>query len=103
MLGATAVLQLLVFAASGSVALLADLIHNFGDAATAIPLAIAFAVRSARAERWAGLAVVLAILVSAYVAGYEAVDRLLNPDEPEYLLALAPAGQSAFSATGGQR
>jgi len=51
-LGATAILQLLVFLASGSVALLADLIHNFGDAATAIPLAIAFALRSARAERW---------------------------------------------------
>jgi cation diffusion facilitator family transporter len=95
-LGATAVLQLLVFVASGSVALLADLIHNFGDAATAIPLAIAFALRSARAERWAGLAVVLAIFVSACVAGYEAIDRLLNPHEPEYLAALALAGGVGF-------
>lgn len=95
-LGATAVLQLLVFVASGSVALLADLIHNFGDAATAIPLAIAFALRSAPAERWAGLAVVLAIFVSACVAGYEAIDRLLNPHEPEYLMALALAGAVGF-------
>ena len=95
-LGATAVLQLLVFVASGSVALLADLIHNFGDAATAIPLAIAFALRSARAERWAGLAVVFAIFVSACVAGYEAVDRLLNPHQPEYLTALALAGAVGF-------
>ena len=96
-LGATAIAQLLVFVASGSVALLADLIHNFGDAATAIPLAIAFALRSARAERWAGLAVVFAIFVSACVAGYEAIDRLLNPHEPEYLVALALAGAIGFA------
>ena len=96
-LGATAVAQLLVFVASGSVALLADLIHNFGDAATAIPLAIAFALRSERAERWAGLAVVLAIFFSACVAGYEAIDRLLNPHEPEYLTALALAGAVGFA------
>src|SRR3954471_5119292 len=51
-LGLTAAAQALVFALSGSVALLADLIHNTGDAATAIPLGIAFALRSARAERW---------------------------------------------------
>src|SRR6187401_3271978 len=62
-LGLTALAQLGVFVASGSVALLADLIHNFGDAATAIPLGIAFALRSQRAERWAGMAVVLAIFV----------------------------------------
>ena len=95
-LGATAVLQLVIFIASGSVALLADLIHNFGDAATAIPLAIAFALRSDRAERVAGLFVVLAIFVSACVAGYEAVDRLLNPREPQYLAALALAGVAGF-------
>ena len=95
-LGTTAAVQLVIFVASGSVALLADLIHNFGDAATAIPLAIAFALRSARAERWAGLAVVLAIFVSACVAGYEAVDRLLHPREPEYLVALALAGVVGF-------
>ena len=95
-LGATAVLQLVIFLASGSIALLADLIHNFGDAATAIPLAIAFALRSDSAERLAGLAVVLAIFVSACVAGYESVDRLLNPREPEYLGALALAGIAGF-------
>jgi cation diffusion facilitator family transporter len=95
-LGATAIVQLLVFVASGSVALLADLIHNFGDAATAIPLAIAFALRSERAERWAGLAVVLAIFASACVAGYQAIDRLLNPHEPKYLTALAIAGAVGF-------
>lgn len=91
-LGLTAVAQTVVFVASGSIALLADLIHNFGDAATAIPLAIAFALRSARAERWAGLAVVFAIFVSACVAGYESVLRLIDPREPEYLAALAAAG-----------
>ena len=64
-LAATAIVQTIIFVASGSVALLADLIHNVGDAATAIPLGIAFALRSARAERFAGLAVVLAIFVSA--------------------------------------
>ena len=96
-LGATAVIQLLVFVASGSVALLADLIHNIGDAATAIPLAIAFALRSARAERIAGLAVVLAIFVSACVAGYEAVVRLIDPRDPEYLGALAAAGLVGFA------
>ena len=96
-LGATAVAQLVVFVASGSVALLADLIHNFGDAATAIPLAIAFALRSARAERRAGLGVVLAIFVSACVAGYEAIDRLVHPHEPEHLTALALAGAVGFA------
>jgi Co/Zn/Cd efflux system component len=48
--------QLAIFIASGSIALLADLIHNFGDASTAIPLGAAFLLRSARAERWEGLA-----------------------------------------------
>jgi cation diffusion facilitator family transporter len=96
-LGLTAVAQTAVFVASGSVALLADLIHNFGDAATAFPLAIAFALRSARAERWAGLAVVFAIFVSACVAGYEAILRLIDPREPDYLAALAAAGLLGFA------
>src|SRR5215213_10119454 len=95
-LAATAAAQAVVFAASGSIALLADLIHNFGDAATAIPLGIAFALRSARAERWAGLAVVAAIFVSACVAGYEAIDRLINPQDVEHLLPLALAGAVGF-------
>jgi cation diffusion facilitator family transporter len=95
-LGVTAAAQAVVFALSGSVALLADLIHNAGDAATAIPLAIAFALRSARAERWAGLAVVLAIFVSACVAGYEAVQRLIEPADVTNLGALAAAGAIGF-------
>jgi cation diffusion facilitator family transporter len=96
-LGATALAQTLIFALSGSVALLADLIHNFGDAATAIPLGIAFALRRARAERLAGLAVVLAIFVSACVAGYEAIDRLIDPRDVEHLGALAIAGALGFA------
>jgi cation diffusion facilitator family transporter len=95
-LGVTAAAQALVFALSGSVALLADLIHNTGDAATAIPLGIAFALRSARAERWAGLAVVLAIFVSACVAGYEAIGRLIDPTGVDHLGALAAAGLVGF-------
>jgi cation diffusion facilitator family transporter len=96
-LGLTALAQTAVFVASGSVALLADLIHNFGDAATAIPLAIAFALRSARAERWAGLFVVAAIFISACVAGVESITRLLDPREPDHLGALAAAGAIGFA------
>ena len=96
-LGLTAAAQTLVFVASGSVALLADLIHNFGDASTAIPLGVAFALRSARAERWAGLAVVAAIFVSACVAGYEAIDRLIDPRQVDALGALAAAGALGFA------
>jgi cation diffusion facilitator family transporter len=95
-LGATAALQAIVFVASGSVALLADLIHNVGDAATAIPLGIAFLLRSDVAERRAGLFVVLAIFVSACVAGYEAVLRLVEPQRPDHLVALAVAGAVGF-------
>ena len=96
-LGVTALLQAVVFVASGSVALLADLIHNAGDAATAIPLGIAFALRSARAERWAGAAVVLAIFASACVAGYEAILRLIEPRDVEALVPLALAGLVGFA------
>jgi cation diffusion facilitator family transporter len=96
-LALTAVAQTVVFVTSGSVALLADLIHNFGDAATAFPLAIAFALRSARAERWAGLAVVAAIFISACVAGVESVMRLVDPREPNHLAALAAAGVLGFT------
>jgi cation diffusion facilitator family transporter len=95
-LGLTAVVQVAIFVASGSVALLADLIHNAGDAATAIPLGIAFALRSARAERWAGLAVVAAIFVSACVAAVEAVQRLLHPQHVTALLPLALAGVAGY-------
>ena len=81
-----------MFVLSGSVALLADLIHNVGDALTAVPLGIAFALRSARAERGAGLFVVAAIFISALVAGFEAVRRLIDPSPPDHLTALALAG-----------
>jgi cation diffusion facilitator family transporter len=96
-LGVTAAVQAVVFVASGSVALLADLVHNAGDAATAIPLGLAFALRSGRAERWAGYAVVLAILVSACVAGYEAIDRLIDPRDVDALVPLALAGAAGFA------
>ena len=96
-LAVTALAQIAVFLASGSVALLADLIHNIGDAATAIPLSIAFALRSARAERVAGLFVVAAIFVSACVAGYEAVTRLVDPQDVEHLGPLAAAGALGFA------
>lgn len=95
-LGLAAGAQAVVFAVSGSIALLADLIHNIGDAATAIPLGIAFLLRSERAERWAGLAVVAAIFISACVAGYEAIDRLLHPQTVHQLGALAAAGAIGF-------
>jgi divalent metal cation (Fe/Co/Zn/Cd) transporter len=97
-LAAGAFAQTLIFIASGSVALLADLIHNFGDASTAIPLGIAFALRSARAERIAGLFVVAAIFVSACAAGVESVSRLIHPQAPDHLLALAAAGLVGFGA-----
>jgi cation diffusion facilitator family transporter len=95
-LGVTALLQAVVFVMSGSVALLADLIHNGGDALTAIPLAIAFLARSERGERWSGYAVVLAILVSAAVGAVESVRRLVHPQHLDYLGALALAGAIGF-------
>lgn len=93
----TAAVQAVVFALSGSLALLADLIHNGGDALTAIPLGIAFALRSPRAERLAGLAVVAAIFISACVAAYESILRLLHPSTPGHLLALVAAGAFGFA------
>ena len=95
-LGATAAVQAVIYVASGSVALLADLIHNVGDALTAVPLGIAFFLRSLRGERIAGYFVVLAIFISACVALYEAVDRLVNPQELSHLWALAAAGAIGF-------
>jgi cation diffusion facilitator family transporter len=95
-LGAAAVAQLAIFLATNSVALLADLIHNFGDALTAVPVGAAFLLRSERAERWAGLAVVAAIFISACVAGYESVQRLIHQRPPDHLVALAAAGAIGF-------
>jgi divalent metal cation (Fe/Co/Zn/Cd) transporter len=96
-LAVTAALQALVFMLSGSVALLADLIHNGGDALTAIPLGIAFLARNERAERGAGYGVVLAIFVSAAVAAYESVERIMHPQHLHYLLPLAVAGVIGFA------
>jgi cation diffusion facilitator family transporter len=95
-LGLTAGAQVAIFAFSHSVALLADLIHNFGDALTAVPLGIAFFLRSIRGERLAGLAVVLAIFVSACVALYETVMRFIHPQHLSHLWVLAAAGAIGF-------
>jgi cation diffusion facilitator family transporter len=97
-LGLAAIAQAVIFLLSGSVALLADLIHNFGDALTAVPLGIAFVMRSERAERTAGLFVVLAIFISACVAGVEAIQRLIHPSPPTHLWALAAAGVIGYTA-----
>ena len=96
-LGATAAIQAAIYVATGSVALLADLIHNLGDALTAVPLGTAFLLRSTRAERYAGLAVVFAIFVSACVAGLFAVEKIISPDAPTHLLALGIAGAVGFA------
>jgi cation diffusion facilitator family transporter len=106
-LAATASLQLVVVYFSGSVALLADTIHNVADAGTAIPLCIAFALARrkptptftygyGRVEDFAGLAIVLIILFSALVAGYEAIDRLFHPRAVLHLGWLALAGLIGF-------
>lgn len=99
----TAIIQVFIVSISGSVALLADTIHNFGDALTAIPLVIAFslALRKpskrfsygyGRVEDVAGVIIVFLILFSAVVAGYESVNRLFNPQPIGHLLAVAVAG-----------
>lgn len=106
-LGVTAVLQLVVVYISGSVALLADTIHNVGDATTAIPLWVAFvlgrrkpsrtfAYGLGRVEDLAGILIVLMILFSAIVAGYVAIDRLLHPQPVTELGWLAAAGIIGF-------
>jgi cation diffusion facilitator family transporter len=104
---ATALFQIIIVLLSGSVTLLADTIHNFGDAATAIPLWIAFALarwRSSkrltygysRVEDLAGVAIVLTILFSAIVAGYKSIDRLIHPKAIEYLWAVLVASVIGF-------
>jgi cation diffusion facilitator family transporter len=103
----TAMLQLAVVLLSGSVALLSDTIHNFGDAATAVPLWIAFALSRlpasrrfpfgyGRVEDLAGVIVVLIILFSAIVAGYQAVERFLHPQPVGLLWAVAAASVVGF-------
>ena len=107
-LGVTAVLQLMVVVFTGSVALLADTIHNFSDASTAIPLWIAFSVgrRAAsqrytygyrRAEDLAGLFVLLMIAASAGLAGWQSVARLIRPHDVEYPAWVFLAGVLGFA------
>ena len=106
-LGITAAFQVVIVVISGSVALLADTIHNFGDALTALPLGAAFilARRPAsrrfpygmhRSEDLAGLVIVALILFSAAVAAYESIRRLIDPSEPTALVAVAIAGAVGF-------
>lgn len=106
-LAITAVLQLAVVFVSGSVALLADTIHNIGDATTAIPLWIAFVLARrqpsrtftyglGRVEDLAGILIVLIILFSAIVAGYEAIERLIHPQSVVHLGWLTAAGLIGF-------
>jgi divalent metal cation (Fe/Co/Zn/Cd) transporter len=96
-LGLTAGAQFAIFLFSNSVALLGDLIHNLGDALTAVPLGIAFFLQSFRGEKLAGLAVVLAIFVSACVALYETIQRFLHPEDLTHLWVLAAAGVVGFA------
>jgi cation diffusion facilitator family transporter len=104
----TALFQVVVVWLSGSVALLADTIHNFGDAATAVPLWIAFTLARrrpskrftygyGRLEDLAGLAIVGAILVSAVVAGYESVQRFFHPQPVSHLWAVVVASVAGFA------
>jgi cation diffusion facilitator family transporter len=96
---ATAILQAVIVYYSGSVALLADTIHNVGDALTAVPLWLAFRVSTwkptkrftygyGRVEDLADIAIVLTILFSAVLAGYESINRLLHPQVVQFLLAV---------------
>jgi divalent metal cation (Fe/Co/Zn/Cd) transporter len=93
----TAAAQTAIYVFVLSVALLADLIHNFGDALTAVPLGLAFFLRSARGERWAGGAVVLTIFASAVVALVQTILRFIHPHELTHLGWLAAAGAIGFA------
>src|SRR5215207_8647723 len=104
---AIALVQAVVVVLSGSVALLSDTIHNVGDALTAVPLWIAFSLGRlgtsrrfpfgyGRVEDLAGVMVVLVILFSAVVAGYQAIERLIHPQSVGLLWAVAVAGTVGF-------
>jgi cation diffusion facilitator family transporter len=92
----TAIFQIIIFFATNSVSLLADMIHNLGDAMTAIPLAVAFWMRNRETERYAGYFVVATIFVSACVTVFEAVQRLFIPEEVTHIPALFLAGIIGF-------
>jgi cation diffusion facilitator family transporter len=109
-LGATAVFQAAIVFFSGSVALLADTIHNIADAGTAIPLWIAFVLARrppsrrftyglGRVEDVAGVIIVLTILFSTVLAGYESIDRLLHPQPVEHLWAVVIASLIGLAGT----
>jgi cation diffusion facilitator family transporter len=93
---ATSIAQSFIYYRTLSVALLADLIHNFGDSLTAVPLGIAFYLRSARGERLGGLGVVLAIFISALVALGQTIERFIHPRALSHLWLLALAGVIGF-------
>ena len=104
---ATALFQVIIVYFTGSVALLADTVHNIGDAATAIPLWIAFRLARRKPSNWftygygrvedlAGVAIVLTILMSALLAGYESLNRLLHPQTVERLWAVIMASVIGF-------
>ncbi|BBZ55880.1 cation diffusion facilitator family transporter [Mycolicibacterium phocaicum] len=106
-LGLTTVVQIAIVVVSGSVALAADTIHNFSDALTAVPLWIAFAMGAkaatrrytygfGRVEDLAGLFVVGMITLSAIIAGYEAVQRLVHPHVIDHVGWVALAGLVGF-------
>jgi cation diffusion facilitator family transporter len=96
-LALTAAAQAVIYAATGSIALLADLIHNAGDALTAIPLGAAFLLRSLKAEKRAGYFVVATIFVSACVALWQSIERLIHPAALTDLGVLAAAGIVGFA------
>ena len=107
LLALTAAAQLVIVVLSGSVALLADTIHNVGDAVTAIPLWVAFMLARrkpsrtftyglGRVEDIAGLFIVAIILFSALVAGYQSINRLINPEPISHLGWVFVAGLIGF-------
>lgn len=93
----TAVVQAIIFSATNSISLLVDVIHNFGDALTAVPLAVAFLLRNKVAEKYAGYFVVVTIFISACVAAVEAFSRLVYPAVIEHLYLLMAAGIIGFA------
>lgn len=95
-LAITAIMQAVIYVATNSVALLADLLHNVGDALTAVPLGAAFLMKSWKAEHAAGYFVVLTIFTSACIALVIAVYRLFHPLPPTHLFALGLAGVMGF-------
>lgn len=103
----TTVLQVVIYAASGSVALLADTVHNLGDALNSIPLLVAFyfARRMAnrrytygfgRLEDIAGIFIVISIGFSAGYILIESFQKLLNPQPLQNLEWLALAAVIGF-------